>query len=251
MYEFTLNCNKRNVHFVDYAERVLNPVLKQMGGAVARFDDESKCSLALACDEPFILQAKSLVRDTVAEILAVGYKNLFLRRAMGISEGNFVLNTLVNTMCAFDNTYDKDCINAVVNVEQSVNLDGYYNFRISKVKDKWSEVADITVRNDLLQNGGEFVEEFLRYLVETVPLGISNLSVVVDSGTFQLFDTSGKLIVPTNTLYARSTLEEELMLNIICLRPKQISLYYGDALPSEDFVRMLKELFVVKEIKNS
>ena len=251
MYEFTLSCDKIHSNFADYAQRCWEEGIKQAGGAIARIDNDRNCNVAIACDKPYIKQIKSLVMDTVTEILAVGYKNIYLRKALCITKDNFVINTLINTMCAFDNSFDKECIRAVVNIEDRVNLEGYYNFRMGKVKGKWKEVAEITSRNDLLFSGSAFAEEFLSYLVETVPIGINNLSVVLDKNDFSLFDSNNKLIVPASTLYSRSTVEEEAMLNIICLRPKRIRLYCDRSGVNGDFVRLVESLFEVKEVKNS
>lgn len=42
--------------------------------------------------------------------------------------------TLINTMCIFDNSYDKTAIKRNLENIRNFSLDGFYNFRLGDVK---------------------------------------------------------------------------------------------------------------------
>ncbi len=250
MYEVTLSVEKANSHFLDYIYNSLSPCIEEIGGISACDDSPGRQYISFACADSYRSQMKKLIADLSAEVLSVGYKNIYLRQQLNVRGKGFLVNTLVNTMCAFDNNYDKEFVSRVINADEPLYFDGYYNFRLGKLKEKWREIAELTNSNNIILSDENLIKEFLSYLIEAIPCGVKQLSVVMGEGGFRLFDTGDKVITPTRSLSRGATAEEEAMLNAICLKPKKV-LLYSDGNASAEFTDLMESLFEVKHIVNS
>ena len=94
------------------------------------------------------------------------------------------------------------------------------------------------------------IKEFLCYLLDFFSQSQKNLSVVINDGKFSLFDDKGKLMQPIKLVYP-STLEELIIINSICIKPKCINLYCDSSALQSGFLDLLSYLFDVKLIENS
>ena len=125
--------------------------------------------------------------------------------------------TLINTMCIFDNSYDKTAIKRNLENIRNFSLDGFYNFRLGDVKKKWDEIVVLSNSYDTVINNYDTMRDFLMFLLEAIPTLVNNLSVVFDEESgFELFDEKGLRLNKLTTLSVRQEPEEDLLYNLVC-----------------------------------
>lgn len=248
MYEATVSVVKENEHLLDYIKGQLTPCMGEIDGIVSEMDEYSRSYFSLACADTYRFQVQRKLTDAVSQALTLGYKNIFVRKLLKIDQKNFYQNVLVNVICIFDNDYDRQIVSRVVDTDKTLCLDGYYNFRLDAVKKKWQEVTKLVSDNFYVMTDNTLIVEFLQYLMESTPSRCQQLSVSLDGANFVLYDGDGKVIEPVLSLAKTTNCEEEVMLNILWLKPQSVKIYYNSSV-GKDFRNMLDALFTTEYIE--
>lgn len=242
MYEQTVNIEKNNSYLLNYIKSQLEPTLNQIDGISTELDDEFRSYYTFACSDTYRFQASRAISSAVCEALSLGYKNLYVRKLLNIGYNNFYQNVLVNTICKFDSEYDKQFISRIISDSSTICLDGYYNFKMSQVKRKWQEISKLVCDNSFLLTDNELIIELLQYLLESLTSRESEMSVSLQNGDYTLYNKDGAVLPKLKSIAKSSTIEEEAMLNIICLKPTKLKVYYHDK-PCKEFSAMCDSLF--------
>lgn len=250
MYEVNISVEKENTHFINYIEKQLEPVLSKIDGVSASVTSTHRAYYTVACADTYKKQISDIVLNQASDVLAIGYKNAYLREQLGVKNGNFYLNTLLNTMCVFDNNFDKQYIRRILNTNDDIYLDGYFNFKLKRLKDKWKEIVELAESNSIILSDNSLIEEFLAYLLEAINQKVKNLSVVIDGENVSLYDTNGNIIEPLDLMQIEATAEEVAMVNTISIKPKELTIYCNDSV-KVCFLDLCEFLFDTKVIKNS
>ena len=248
MYEATVSVVKENGHLLEYVKEQLTPCIGEIDGITSEVDERDRNYFSLACADTYRFQVQRKLNDAVSQALTLGYKNIFIRKLLKIDKSNFYQNVLVNTICIFDNEYDKQAVSRVVDVDKTLCLDGYYNFRLGSIKKKWQEITNLVSDNFYVMSDNTLIVEFLQYLLESTLSKCKQLSVSVDGDKFVLYGNGDKVIEPTLSMAKISSCEEEIMLNILWLKPRSVKIYHSRSL-GKDFRDMLDALFETEYIE--
>jgi len=247
MYEATISVTKNNLHLLGYVKRHIEPCIKEVDGITSDLAEKNRDYFSFACSDTYRFQIQRNLSSAVSEALSLGYKNVFMRDLLGIDYSDFYRNVLVNTICVFDNEYDKQQVSKLIEIDKPVCLDGYYNFRLSSLKRKWEEVSRLVCENGYILSDKELITEFLQYLLESVPSKVKQLSVNFEKDNYFLYNSANKVMRKLDSLAQKCTAEEEAMLNVICLKPQSVKIY-SDGNLSEPFCTLMDELFQTEYI---
>lgn len=242
MYEATVSVSKDNSHLLDYVKSQINSYISDVDGISTETNDETREFYSVACADTFRFQAQRCLINAVGEALSRGYKNVYLRGILRIDDKDFFQNVLVNTICVFDSDIDMQSITRILDAEKPLYLDGYYNFRLSALKKKWTEISKLVSDNNFILSDKDLILEFLQYLLESVNSKIKQLSVCFNENDFTLYGTNNKVISKSLSLAKSVSVEEEAMLNAICLKPQTVKVYAQKS-PSDAFCEMMDALF--------
>lgn len=242
MYEQTVNIEKSNSHLLNYVKNQIEPTLNLIDGISTELDDEYRSYYTLACSDTYRFQMSRAITSAVCEALSLGYKNLYVRRLLNVGYDNFYQNVLVNTICKFDSEYDKQYVSRIMTNSSTVCLDGYYNFRMSPVKRKWEDISKLVCDNSFLLADDELITELLQYLLESLTSREQILSISLQNDDFTLYNKENEVMPKLKSIARSSTVEEEAVLNAICLKPEKFTVYYHDK-PSKEFASMCEALF--------
>lgn len=242
MYEQTVNIEKNNAHLLDYIKSQIEPTLNQIDGISTELDDEYRSYYTLACSDTYRFQVNRALNSAVCEALSLGYKNIYVRHLLNVGYDNFYQNVLVNTICKFDSEYDKQFISRIIGDSSTVCLDGYYNFKMSQVKRKWQEISKLVCDNNFLLYDNELIIELLQYLLESLTSRETFLSVSLQNDDYTLYNKDNTVLPKLKSIARAVNVEEEVMLNVICLKPGKLNVYYHER-PGKDFSDMCESLF--------
>ncbi len=243
MYEQTINIEKSNGHLLSYVKGQMETALCQIDGISTELNDEYRNYYTLACADAYRFQMSRAVNSAVCDALSLGYKNVYMRGLLDVDYDNFYQNVLVNTICIFDSEYDKQFVSRLMTDSSTLCLDGYYNFKMSRIKRKWEDISRLVSDNSFILNDNDLIAEFLQYLLESMTEKESSLSVSLDADGFSLFNKENKSISKIKSLARSVSIEEEAMLNIICIKPSKLTVYYHNK-PSQEFCEMAEALFL-------
>ncbi len=248
MYETTVNIEKQNEHLLSYVKTQLAPCIHEVDGIATEVADNFRNYYSVACADTYRFQIGRCLNAAVTEALSLGYKNVYMRELLNIDGDNFFQNVLVNTICIFDNEYDKQMISRVVDTDRTVCLDGYFNFKLSHIKKKWLEISKLVGDNGFILTDNDLIAEFVEYLLDSMSTKEKTISVSFEPDGFIIYGQNDRIIEKIYSLAKSADIEEEAMLNIICLKPRNVKVYYTNK-PSEEFCKMLDRLFFSEYIK--
>ncbi len=247
MFEVTISTHQSGEFLLERIEKTLESVLQQIDGIGTDVFDNGRRYYSLACSDTYRFQLQRHIAQSIAEIIASAYKNEFVRKCLGVKNGTFMQDVLINTMCVFDKKVDQQTIYKLVNTEKPICLDGYCNFRFVSIKKKWQEIASLVSDNNYILRDEQLILEFLQYLLESVECGCSDLSVSMDGNSLLLYNDNDEVLPVVESMARESTVEKEAALNILLLNPRRVTVYHASEL-SNDFCKILQS-FDCKFIK--
>ena len=213
-------------------------------------EDNYRRYYSIACCDIYASMVKRMAVGSVSEVLCVGYKNIFLRDLLEVSNQDFYTDVLINTMCLFDSKQDKIFVSKMIDITQPIFLDGYYHFKMQDIKEKWKDICKLVEENYFIVGDTELTLEFLQYLLQSIDNRCKCLSILMEKDAFYLFGTDNKAIRPVHCIAKNNVIEQDAMQNILYLNPQKVVVYCKQR-PSDEFVYMTEKLFdssfVVKE----
>lgn len=239
MYETTISVPAENKYLLEYIKRNVYPAIAEIDGIATGADDKHRSYFSVACSDTFRFQLKRLLTENVSAALALGYKNLFVRKCLKVGKGNFFQNVLINTMCVFDKGYDQQLISKILEVDKPICIDGYFNFKLKLLKNKWKEIAKLVSDNFFILQDNKMMMEFLQYLLDSVDSKVAKLTLTLEEKEFLMYDSKNNLLPNVTTLAPSPSVEEDAAVNVLLLKPQHVAVYCKNT-PSEDFCSLLQ-----------
>lgn len=249
MRELIFNVNKEDAYFIDYIHKKVSEPVRSVGGVCAVLEDENKKKLGIGIyDECFPIINK-IAKTAVAEILAVGYKNRYLKEKIKIDSSDLIGKTLLDTMCIFDSNYDTNLIKRNIYDLDTISLEGCYNFRIKEIKRKWDDIVALSNSYSGFLSEKSVVYEFLAYLLDAIPCLCDTISVIINDkiDEFQLLNQADVVLSKFEIFSQNKTIQEELIFNLICYNPNLIKFCGNMSVLGDEFCEIINEFFQVRE----
>lgn len=153
--------------------------------------DKHRASLLLTIDDSEKLIATEEILDKISDVIAVGYKYDFFNkqvRTVGLNREKREL--LITALISADISDDKRYICSKCKISKEIAIDGIYNFRLTNLKKKWSEICGYIPEFF----SEDELKDFIVYLVKER----ANRAVTILSGG--VFDRFGNLLKRTRLL---------------------------------------------------
>lgn len=243
MYEVSISVDAKDRRYLDYIDAQLSRVLCEAGGVCARHEDGDRSYLALACEQTQKKCVTDALRDSIFHVISLGYKNDYFRDKMLISGESLLARTLLNTMCIFDTSADKRVAREQLGDLCDISLDGIYHFRLYALRKKWDEIIELTNANKFFLSNDVIMRDFLFFLVDAVPSQYPELTVKMSGDGYSILLPDGTQMSRLRCLARSFCPEEELLLNLICLKPQKVHLIAPPDIPGYDFTFIARFLF--------
>lgn len=103
------------------------------------------------------------IADKIGEIIAINYKNEFFKKSISISglsknEEEILFTSLIAADLDDDKRY---IVKKILDLDE-IAIDGVYNFRLQKLKQKWKEIASVMPSTFVKSQ----LKDFISYLTE-------------------------------------------------------------------------------------
>ena len=112
-------------------------------GNVKVFADRTRAGIALQVDDEYAKIAREELFDKISDVIAIGYKYNFFERKiildrMRQEQRELLLASIISADVEEDKRYIK---NKLSTLGDSCAIDGFYNFRLKNLINKWVEIA--------------------------------------------------------------------------------------------------------------
>ena len=243
MFEFTVSAERANLHYIDFLHTKLQKAIFAADAVIALSEADDRIFFSIGCEESASADIESLLFDGIADVFALGFKNDYLKRNLAVCGEGLLGRTVLNTMTVLDSDAEKSLVRRALKGESKVALEGFFEFRLQELKERWSEVVQLANGNSLMFYDESAVCDFLSFLIDSIPQNADYIKVIKHGERGELLDGSGKQIAVTEIL-DKSYLsdEERLLFNVICLSPKRVTVE-NKKMFSDEFNGLISELF--------
>lgn len=175
---------------------------------------------------------KSLLFDVLSDIIVVEYKFEHLSSHISIPFGEETTkNAFLMALTVFDKSTDIEFVKSRLQLTDEINVDSFVNFRLTELKERWNEIADLLNENigQLSIEGG--LIEMLKFLIRTTPVECGEVLVSFDdSGKVLFSNTSGDVI------YESASEETSAVSKLVALLPSRIVVCSEKQVPFTDSI---------------
>ncbi|MCK9181233.1 MAG: hypothetical protein M0P15_10370 [Bacteroides sp.] len=133
------NCNQSNMTYL------YNSMSESIVDCKAQVDldiDDKRVNVTYSVDEKYHDFLKQRLEEKIAEIIAISYKYYYFKnniKTSGLSDDEFEF--LLASLISADFEDDKRFIKNKLKRISIYTIDGFFNFRLNALKNKWSEIA--------------------------------------------------------------------------------------------------------------
>ncbi|MCL1953724.1 MAG: hypothetical protein FWF58_03145, partial [Firmicutes bacterium] len=110
-------------------------------------------------------------------------------------------------------------------VHDTMSIDGYFNFRLYEIRDRWLDICKLAKENALFLTDRETMFELLRFLMSTIKPKIEKIVVKQFNSIFEVYTLDDQLLIQLDN-------PEDLLLYFIETAPLEIRIV-GDILPKQ------------------
>ena len=152
--------NENNLYYVSAA---VNEILVGTGSKATIFRAGSRSVLKIDAPDYYAETIGAEIADKLADVVAINYKYVFLKDRL--SAGNLTENErdiLLAGIIAADLDDDKKYAFDKIKGQNEIALDGVYNFRLSQLKRKWTEILSYVPTGFISAQ----LKDFISFLIE-------------------------------------------------------------------------------------
>lgn len=136
--EITVSEDKAQSAYITYIyNRLTEAVLRAGGSAKLRFDDRASLVIRLPKESARVREA---ISREITEVIGVGYKNKYLEERLSVSMSKREQKLLRAALIAADYEGDGAYIRRKITPTSEYSIDGIYNFRLNRLKEKWDKI---------------------------------------------------------------------------------------------------------------
>lgn len=249
MFYQTVSEKAENIRALEYLSKKLSAPVKAAGGIVIKESGSGRVFVHIACEAEKSQEIKNLLRTVLADIICNTYKAAYFKQNLKMDAPClFNFGTLIKTLVAFDHEGDKDIAAKKLSeyMPEMLALDGYFNFRLRELKDRWNTVIKLTAENSLSLSHRDIFLEFISFMLTTIETKYKIVHIYKNGDGFQLTDNQKNAISINELLAAdEGDKEENLLASLIFFAPEKIVINFEDGI-SQKTMNILNILFDTK-----
>ncbi len=220
MFQFNLSVDEANASWFWDMEKVLTHKIKAFGAVAAVKEESKRLNISVACENEFKNEVVFCIKDCVAEVFLSVVKLQYLKKTLVLPHlKKEAYRILLHTLVAFDRDLEKELILQNLKISDHIALDGLMNFKLTELKKRWNDIAELAANNSAYLNNDETLNELLKFLMSSISPKVNKLEVTKNpsdygvSGKFNEKDFEYKLVSP-----------EQLLLYLINAAPLELVL---------------------------
>lgn len=202
---------------------MLNKLFARVNGLFTELQIKDQMYFLLAFDKDFEIDVKLQIVKIVAYVVREQCKSEFFKKRLKYRTHNDVNYTmLIKALCCFDNESDLDYIRKKLTYTSTINIISFYNFKLQDLRNKWSELVQVSNKNNGFLTYNETFFEIIRFVVA---------SLEFQSESVKINERNNDYIITVNGNDEISVKKQDvasLLSEIIGANPKKICIEKAD-----------------------
>lgn len=223
MWEFCLYFEKEHLEYILSLRKHLKRFLRKYKGAVVLFEAKGKLLIAVDENEKIFIKIYRYIYDYIVNIIYSYYKRKTLADLESGIFNNEVFELVIKeTLYCFDEEFDKNIIRKNLVLNNTLDIEGFYNFKLTKLKEKWLHLVKLIKDNMVVLNNYVINLDLTRYLLQELDNNIDKVCLFVEGNKFILKSIENQDITYKKINYSKKQNFNELLKSLIALSPKNI-----------------------------
>lgn len=231
MWEFAIFIDKSKKSI---AKSIYNKIKSFSGccdNIVSYHENQDEICVPCACNDFEKFRYKSFLEEVLIEVFCENYKKQFLIDNLVVKTCDDISNeAFLQALLYFDRETDRYLISKYLQIENQINIDGFFNFKLKVLREKWLELVEIANDNQIYLYSDDTFIELIKFLVDNIEYKSDVVNIVEQN----------KKYVITNSDFEEIDLNEQcedkdksLISSLISLCPKNINIYCSDIMPNK------------------
>lgn len=230
MWEFCIAINNNNHDLFNFILDKLSEYVKQYDGIVTVLENNKYSNILIACNMYEKNRLVLFLQDILSESICCYYKKEYLENYLNICVSDIISkNAFISALLYFDKETDRYIVNKYLNIDKKINIDGFFNFRLQTLKQKWYELISIANQNEVYLYSDDTFIELIKFLVDNIEVKSDVINIMSSDDSYDIFDEKFDKIQQNNKVC-----EENLIGLLIAFCPKSINIYCSEALSNKN-----------------
>lgn len=245
MWEIEIVCSRQNSTYIAFIQEGVAKVLIECGGVSTISADSDLVSISIGCKKQKATKLKAFLKMLIADIVCEKIKFEFLSQNIDLqSFGKDYGYALAKVCTYFDNELDRQIVLQCLDINtRTINLESFFHFRLSALKNKWLELCEIACSNASAIVRHENFVEFVRFLLSNIDSNCQSVILEMQEKCLIYHDSKRDFDI----ISAIDPLDKLGVLGrLIELNPKFIKIYASEE--GKETLLLVKNIFADKVI---
>ena len=223
MWEFSVIMGAEKGAVAKYIHKNLKRAAEEIHGVITSFEELGSIHIVFACEEYDKGRIQFLLGHLISYVICKYFKEEYLNEKLALPLANDIkLTAFKNALLSFDKETDSFIVTKNLSFEKSIYLESFYEFKLSSLKNKWSELVALANDNRAYLINHESFFELLRFLIDNLEVREGEINVMEDEEGYRILNDEFEEL---EELYESGPTEEQLIACLIELCPRKINMY--------------------------
>ena len=230
MWEFAIYMNSSEREIAKQLYQKMQSFSNTYDTIVSFYEKDCIVGVVTSCSDIEKFRYISFVEELIIETICNSYKKQYLLSNLGFNGFDEITNeAFIQALIFFDRETDRYIVSKYLQLEKQINLDGFFNFKLKTLKDKWSELVGIANENQVYLYSNDTFVELIKFLIDNIEVKSDVINIIKQNEEYKILDAQFEEIAFEEKLLEN---DKSLISSIISLCPKNINIYCSDILPN-------------------
>lgn len=241
MWELSINLSDSKMETSKKIYLKLKEFCLNLGGLVTTYERCEKISILVSaenCDEN---RFKHFITNLISDVICEDYKLEYLKQNLNLpSLDQISKNAFLQALLSFDKESDKYIVQKILKLESSIDVDAFYMFKLTSLKDKWKDLVQIANDNRAYLSSNETLVELLKFLVDNLEFKNDTINITQEDDKIVFYDINFNKIKQSDV--GEKDIDSSIISDLISFAPKYVNIYSGHKFNGQ-VIKLLKQIF--------
>ncbi|MBQ7797770.1 MAG: hypothetical protein IJ371_01450 [Clostridia bacterium] len=235
MWEFSLACENKNKHILDYINNCFCSDLPDC--MLTSYTDKHFTYLLFASEDNISSICKSKIKKCISTYIVDVYKYDYFTSKI-LRNKNLVSLAYVKALTLYDVETDLALLSSILDLTEQFHIDSFLTFKMADLSRMWQELCDLIMSNINYLNRDMMID-VMRQFIATFDTSVSTLKIIIEDDGFVLYkiENNKKPIKLKDKAMDIDIINYTMLAN-----PKHIEIY-GNIKDNFSMISLLKSLY--------
>lgn len=231
MWEFAIVIDKNKKDIAKNMYYKIKSYSSCFDNVVSYLERQDEICVPCACDDLEKFRYKSFLEEVLIEVFCENYKKQFLIDNLVVKSFDDISNeAFLQALLYFDRETDRYLVSKYLQLENQINIDGFFNFKLKVLREKWLELVEIANDNQIYLYSDDTFMELIKFLVDNIEYKSEVVNIVEQNKKYVITDSDFEEI---DLNCQCDDDDKNLISSLISLCPKNINIYCSDIIPNK------------------